>query len=86
MQPADANLTPHSSALANERAEILRGALARLPDEYQQVIKLRSSHGLTFPQIAEELGKSINATEKIWYRAVQRLRIELKNYHDESRS
>ena len=76
----DDMLTPRSSALAQEQQDAVRDALAQLPEDYQQVIKMRSWGGMSFPQIAENIGKSINATEKLWYRAVQRLGKQLANY------
>ncbi len=82
IQPVDSLLTPCADALAREQAAAVRSAVARLSDEYQQVIRMRSWQGMTFPQIAEQLGKTVNATEKLWYRAVQRLRRELANYND----
>lgn len=83
--PADPARTPRAEAMAAERENAVRFALARLPQEYQRVIKLRSWQQLTFPQIAEQMGKSVNAAEKLWYRAIQKLRHELGDDDGQSR-
>lgn len=77
LQPADSQATPGTDALKRERIAAIRAAMLRLPEDYQQVIQMRNWQQLTFPEIAKRMQRSINATEKLWYRAVQRLRVEL---------
>jgi RNA polymerase sigma-70 factor (ECF subfamily) len=53
---------------------LIAEALARLPVDYQTVIVLRHLEGLTFPQVAERMGRSVDSVEKLWLRGVTRLR------------
>ena len=52
-------------------------AIGQLPDDYQTVIVLRHMEGLTFPQVAERMGKSVDSVEKLWMRALGQLRKQL---------
>jgi RNA polymerase sigma-70 factor (ECF subfamily) len=74
---ADTN-TPEKIAAAAEEAESLRRALERLPQDYRRVVLLRHHEGHSFPMIGRELGRSAGAARKLWFRAVERLRSELR--------
>jgi RNA polymerase sigma-70 factor (ECF subfamily) len=71
-------VAPHSSpsqrASRREQAVLLADALDRLPEDYREAIVLRHLEGLTFPQVAERMGRSLDSVEKLWLRAVTRLR------------
>jgi RNA polymerase sigma-70 factor (ECF subfamily) len=62
-----------------EEAAHLEQALARLPDDYQQVLRCRYQEDLTFEQIGERMGRTANAARKLWVRAIQDLQRELKS-------
>jgi RNA polymerase sigma-70 factor (ECF subfamily) len=66
--------TPSQGAVRREQAVLLADALTTLPDDYHEVIVLRHLEGLTFPQVAERMGRSLDSVEKLWLRAVTRLR------------
>jgi RNA polymerase sigma-70 factor (ECF subfamily) len=66
--------SPSQEAMRAERVSAVVAALARLPDDYQTVILHRHVDGLTFPQTAEKMGRSVDSVEKLWIRAVTRLR------------
>jgi RNA polymerase sigma-70 factor (ECF subfamily) len=38
------------------------------------VVVLRHLEGLTFPQIAERMGRSVDSVEKLWLRGITSLR------------
>jgi RNA polymerase sigma-70 factor (ECF subfamily) len=60
-----------------ERAETrleLAALLARLPEEYRDVIVLRNLEGLSHEQVAERMGRSVGAVRMLWVRALARLR------------
>jgi RNA polymerase sigma-70 factor (ECF subfamily) len=76
--PADGP-TPSWVVAQHEQAENLGRALARLPDDYRTVLLLRHQEGLSFPEIAERMGRTPNAVHKLWARAVERLEQELAN-------
>jgi RNA polymerase sigma-70 factor (ECF subfamily) len=72
-------LTPHSSAIVQEEAAILRVALARLTEEYQQVIQLRNWELLSFEEIGARMDRTADAARKLWSRAILRLQTELSH-------
>lgn len=71
---------PHSSpsqlAIKDEQGLRVTYALSRLPDDYQTVLILRHLEGLTFPQVAERMERSVDSVEKLWLRGLTRLRKE----------
>ncbi len=66
--------TPSQRASKREQSVLLADALAGLPDDYREAIVLRHLEGLSFPQVAERMGRSVDSVEKLWLRAVTRLR------------
>jgi RNA polymerase sigma-70 factor (ECF subfamily) len=61
-----------------ERAEAVRRALGRLPEEYRRVIRLRYEEGRSFEDIGGVLGCTPNAAGKLWRRAVKRFQQEFQ--------
>lgn len=74
--PVDPHSSPSWQTIRKEQTLLIAAALARLPDDYQTVIMLRHIEGLTFPQVAEQMGRSVNSVEKLWVRGLSRLRRE----------
>jgi RNA polymerase sigma-70 factor (ECF subfamily) len=70
--------SPSDCALAGERDHLLERALGRLPEESRRVIELRYRQGLSFEAIGAALGRTPNAARKLWARAVDRLKLELR--------
>jgi RNA polymerase sigma-70 factor (ECF subfamily) len=66
--------TPSQRASRREQAVLLADALDRLPPDYREVIVLRHLEGLTFPEVARRMGRSLDSVEKLWVRALPRLR------------
>jgi RNA polymerase sigma-70 factor (ECF subfamily) len=69
-----AQSTPSQRASRREQAVLLAEALAALPEDYNEVIVLRHLEGLTFPQVAERMGRTVDSVEKLWLRALGRLK------------
>ncbi len=69
--------SPSGAALEHEQAERLRRALARLPDDYRQVIVLRYEENLAFEEVARRMNRSSAAARTLWSRAIRRLRQEM---------
>jgi RNA polymerase sigma-70 factor (ECF subfamily) len=69
-------LGPSPSQLAShrEQAVLLADALSGLPDDYREVLVLRHLEGLTFPEVAQRMGRSLDSVEKLWMRGLARLR------------
>ena len=66
--------SPSQQAARREQAVLLADALGELPDDYREVIVLRHLDGLTFPEVAGRMGRSVGAVEKLWMRALAQLR------------
>ena len=59
-------------------------AIGRLPEDYQTVIVLRHLEGLTFPQVAARMDRTLDSVEKLWLRGMARLRKAFsETTHDE---
>jgi RNA polymerase sigma-70 factor (ECF subfamily) len=59
---------------ANERLEALKAALAALPEDQRHVMLLRLVAGLTPAEVAEHIGRSVDAVHALQHRARRRLR------------
>jgi RNA polymerase sigma-70 factor (ECF subfamily) len=55
----------------------LADSLDRLPEDYREVLVLRHLEGLTFPEVAARLGRTVDSVRKVWIRGLARLRISL---------
>ncbi len=62
---------------AHERLDDLRAALEALPADQRQVMVLRLIAGLTPGEVAERLGRSVDAVHALQHRARRKLRQEL---------
>ena len=71
--------SPSQHVARVEQTELVIRALSRLPPDYESVLIFRHLEGLTFPEIAERMTKSVNAVEKLWIRGVTRLKKEFAN-------
>src|SRR5262249_46334132 len=70
-----ASLTsPSQQAVRREQAVLLAVSLERLPEDYREVIVLRHLEGLTFPEVARRMERTQDSVEKLWLRALARLR------------
>lgn len=76
--------TPSQRASRREQAVLLADALDRLPPDYREVIVLRHLEGLTFPQVAARLARTVDSVEKLWVRALPRLRQALAGEQESS--
>jgi RNA polymerase sigma-70 factor (ECF subfamily) len=72
-----AQSSPSQHASRREQAVLLADALDRLPPDYREVIVLRHLEGLTFPEVAARMRRSVDSVEKLWVRALPRLRREM---------
>lgn len=71
--------TPSQQVMRHEQGVLLAAALAQLPDDYREVVVLRHLEELTFPQVAERMGRSVDSVQKLWVRALARLRSLMKD-------
>jgi RNA polymerase sigma-70 factor (ECF subfamily) len=66
--------SPSQRAARREEAVLLADALAKLPTDYAELIVLRHLQGLPFAEVASRMGRSLDSVEKLWVRALARLR------------
>lgn len=71
---------PGTRAEHAERDAALERALARLPDHLRQIIHWRHRENLRFADIAQRLASTEGAAQRLWARAIARLRDELSSH------
>jgi RNA polymerase sigma-70 factor (ECF subfamily) len=77
-QDLDANLTsPSQKAIRGEQAERLSEALAELPDDQREAVRLRHLEGWALADIALRLGRTPTATAGLIKRGMKALRRRL---------
>jgi RNA polymerase sigma-70 factor (ECF subfamily) len=69
--------SPSQQAARRERAVLLAEALARLPEDYREVLILHDLEGLSFPEVGRRMGRTLDSVKNIWARALARLRRSL---------
>lgn len=71
-------VAPHSGpdrqAERREQAVLLAEALNQLGDDDRELLVLRHLEGLTFPEVAKRMGRTLDSVNKRWPRALVRLR------------
>ncbi len=78
-QALDRNLvvaqsSPSQQAVRREQSVLLAEALARLPEEWRELLILRHLEGLTWPEVAQRMGRTVDSLKKQWPRALANLR------------
>lgn len=73
--------SPSQQVQRREQSVIIADALAQLPDDYRDVIVLRHWDDLTFPEIAQRLNRSVDSVEKLWLRALGKLKLTVARSH-----
>jgi RNA polymerase sigma-70 factor (ECF subfamily) len=66
--------SPSQQAARREQAVLLAEALRRLPADYGEVLILRHLEGLSFPNLARRMDRSLDSVKNLWTRALARLR------------
>ena len=74
--------TPYGAAEQAERQEIVRKALASLPQPFRTVVLLREIEGLSYEEIAEILGTATGTVKSRLMRGRELLRRKLCGYRD----
>jgi len=70
---------PLALAIQRESAADVKAALARLPEHYAEVLRLKIWEGKTCLQIGRQMERSEDAVRKVWCRALVCLRKELQS-------
>jgi RNA polymerase sigma-70 factor (ECF subfamily) len=69
--------SPSHQVARRERAVLLADGLARLRPDYREAVILRHLEGLSFLQVAERMGRTVDSVKKLWARALAELRNSL---------
>lgn len=72
--------SPLDYVLSQELIKHINKAVKNLPPQYKKVFELSQYKDLTYSQIAEEMGISVNAVKLYQKKALAKLRLELKDY------
>jgi RNA polymerase sigma-70 factor (ECF subfamily) len=70
----DPHSSPSQQATRREQAVLLADALAKLPEDYREVLVLRNLRELSFPEISRKMNRSLDSVQKLWVRGLTRLR------------
>jgi RNA polymerase sigma-70 factor (subfamily 1) len=79
------NGSPSRIAIAAETKSQIRDALARLSEDYREVLRLTANEGLNLREASERMGRTYAAVKKLYGRALCRLKetlIELEEKQD----
>lgn len=60
-----------------DRKLVMRRALDKVPEHYQEIILMRFADGMTFNEIAEQRDQSLEAIKSLYRRAIQAVRTEM---------
>jgi RNA polymerase sigma-70 factor (ECF subfamily) len=66
--------TPSEQAVQRETYVQLSTAVDQLAPDYRRVIDLRNLEGLSFVEVSRKMGRSVDSVEKLWSRALGKLR------------
>lgn len=75
--PAD-DRSPSSQVAADEANLNLYALIKSLPEDEQKVIQLRYFEGMTYSEIAAVIGRTPDATRKLWVRTLARLQLHMR--------
>jgi RNA polymerase sigma-70 factor (ECF subfamily) len=71
--------SPSTRAARREQAVLLADALDRLSEDHRQVLVLRHLEGLSFPDVARRMDRTLDSVKNLWTRALDRLRRALES-------
>lgn len=71
--PAGRDPSPSAAAIARETEFRARAAIAALPDDYRQVLRSIQEHHLSLEETARRMGRSRQAVQKLYERALAAL-------------
>jgi RNA polymerase sigma-70 factor (ECF subfamily) len=80
---SDEVTTPSESVLLNEKKDIVRRAMQHLSKEHREILTLREYQDLSYDEIAETLGLTVQAVKSRIFRARSEIRNLLGGYFKE---
>ena len=88
-EPPDINAiaaSPEQIISAREKLDAIYGAVDELPFKTKQAFLLHRKNGLSYNDIAREMGVSVSSVEKYILQALKHCRARLANYYEEGGS
>jgi RNA polymerase sigma-70 factor (ECF subfamily) len=76
---ASPDSSPSQRAERRERAVLLANALSDMPADYREVLVLRELEGKSLQEAAGAMGRTPNAVQKLWARALVELRRRMQS-------
>ncbi len=73
----DGGDSPSTAAVRQEQEDLLHQAMKSLSEDERRVIELRNWQRLPFAEIGDAIGRSPDATRKLWSRAIVQLQKQL---------
>ena len=73
--------SPSECAMRREDSLVLADAIASLPDDYREIIMLRTFQGLSFDEAAASMDRTAGALRMLWMRALESVRTRLHESH-----
>jgi RNA polymerase sigma-70 factor (ECF subfamily) len=71
---ATPDTSPSKQAIRREQSVLLADALNQLPADYREVIILSHLQGQSFPEVARQMGRTLDSVKNMWARALAKLR------------
>ena len=68
--------TPSKHALLDEQMAAVEQVLVDLPADYQRILRLRYWEKQPLTEIARQLDRTPDAVQKLWFRAIERFKLE----------
>lgn len=78
----DRNLNPQEEAIKQQKIEIMRMIVTKLPAKYQMLVRLRYFEELSYDEISKELGAPLGTVKAQLHRARELLHEMVKNSRD----
>jgi RNA polymerase sigma-70 factor, ECF subfamily len=71
---ATSDTSPSKQVIRREQSVLLADALNKLPADYREVIILSHLQGQSFPEVARQMGRTLDSVKNMWARALAKLR------------
>lgn len=72
--------TPEEQLMLNERSQMVRNAIDKLPDKQRSALVLREYEQLDYQEIANLLGQSVSSVKSLLFRARASVKSQLETY------
>lgn len=84
MEPIiSSDATPEQQLLLNERMNMVRSAIGKLPEKQRSALILREYEQLEYQEIASILGQTVSSVKSLLFRARASVKLQLESYIDQ---